>query len=483
MDQPAPEGGGDQDDYIAFLRDKDGGAAPLRDFVTPQEWEALSPLLDDFLQRPSPFGLEPPPPYANAPMSSPPNDNALAAKGAEQRSREFRLLRFEESAVACWTDLQLAQTQSKSASERFRRYRRDYREARGQYDDIIDATLDPDISQSRETSYDESINFARSRMEDARELLERQSSEARDARHRVNELQARYLRRQARQMKATRDLYSLTGTSPVGPLPPQLQVSDLSASDVSTVSKSAPRLDARLLEYYDRAADVKLAGERLVDHDQEYSDAMIQRGLRQDRDEILSTTDEDFDQAWQSRRRVLVRELDIAIADADRLREICEAADLDINAWRKLTPSSEDESGASTHHAEVPVLDLPATTTGSKSVDLSSRIFSFDSLPLENNVIRGIDTGEDSSSRKLLDPKITSWLEGTTSHDDDLRRLTDHLGLDGSRSTAPAAPTPQLGAEIRRSEPDLAKLSLLGKSRQQAVSDLGGFDPQPRAAL
>lgn len=136
---------------------------------------------------------------------------------------------------------------------------------------------------------------------------------------------------------------------------------------------------------------------RLAEHDQGYDEAVVERDLRQDRDETLSMSDTGFDDQWLSKRRVLERELDIVISEADRMRSVCIEAELDIDAQQRLASDIDDISDENSHNENDPLFGLQLVAD----------------LPLAHEEIRGSPTDEavGASTPGSSSARVNSWLE------------------------------------------------------------------------
>jgi sugar diacid utilization regulator len=83
--------------------------------------------------------------------------------------------------------------------------------------------------------------------------------------------------------------------------------------------------------------------EQLADHNYEYWTSFADRERRQNQEEVLSVADEDFKADAQKRRDVIMRDLNEAIDNADRLKAECEPLGIDINHQRRNIWDLEDE--------------------------------------------------------------------------------------------------------------------------------------------
>lgn len=107
-------------------------------------------------------------------------------------------------------------------------------------------------------------------------------------------------------------------------------------------------------DYFKWAADVNMYGEQLAEHNYDYWATRTDRERRQDQDEILLVTDEEFEANANRRRNVITMALDEAIVNADRLKAECESLDIDLNPERRNIWDLED---AALSEAEIEARD------------------------------------------------------------------------------------------------------------------------------
>lgn len=103
-----------------------------------------------------------------------------------------------------------------------------------------------------------------------------------------------------------------------------------------------PNFETLREDYFKWAADVNMYGEQLAEHNYDYWATRTDRERRQDQDEILLVTDEEFEADANRRRNVITKALDEAIVNADRLKAECEALDIDLNPERRNIWDLED---------------------------------------------------------------------------------------------------------------------------------------------
>ncbi|KAK6442487.1 hypothetical protein LTR95_001281 [Oleoguttula sp. CCFEE 5521] len=167
------------------------------------------------------------------------------------------------------------------------------------------------------------LRFQRRRLDDDRLRLELQHAEASDLQRERHDQEA-YLRNLregldaavAELVKLTLDLARSTSLEAIA--------SSTGPAFTLNTADLYERSDVRLKYYYDRASDVKIIAERRMEHEQQQYQDIATRGLRMDRDEILSIPDDkDFHELYNREQGFLEKELEIAVADANRLRDIC----------------------------------------------------------------------------------------------------------------------------------------------------------------
>lgn len=129
------------------------------------------------------------------------------------------------------------------------------------------------------------------------------------------------------------------------------QQQDLHVSQTSGQADS-PRLDPLLEAYYDKAGDVKIWGETLVDLDLEHQADLVSRDLQLDQLYDQTISDAEIETIYADRRREIESKLDLAISEADDLKAKCLAAGLHIETTLNGIPSdlgSDDHIDFSQH--------------------------------------------------------------------------------------------------------------------------------------
>lgn len=167
-------------------------------------------------------------------------------------------------------------------------------------------------------------------------------------------------------------------------------------------------LQAALLEKYFRiAANVQNLGERLADHNYEYWDAVAIREHKEDQDEVLSISEEEFEKGHHEERTTITQQLDDAIKEADRLYDDCMKQGIDVEANRM---ARRDDPNAGINDAEY------------------QQIFqnSLDLIPVEAfknaEIVRGGTPDSDSETGDLSKVKdaVTSWVDNISGDTDTL---------------------------------------------------------------
>lgn len=251
------------------------------------------------------------------------------------------LVRRHARQSSCWNDVRLLRSQVRSAWERFHRYRAQYRESRRLYE----REMDPITVRCSGMSLIEDIDSLRSRFDSDRERLEQQCAEAisleKQLEARENDLEAI----ETDFLDAASKLVLITQQTSDSNVDQQLHVAESARPD--SPGPHTPRLDPLLERYYDKAGDVKIMCERLLDLDEWRQEAVATRELLADRGEPLPIADDDFEKEYLRRRTIIEEEVNIVIAEADKLREKCEKAGLDVNAWQRAIPDVDDDAAES----------------------------------------------------------------------------------------------------------------------------------------
>ena len=209
----------------------------------------------------------------------------------------------------------------KTANRRLKALRKAYHRSRASYDDAVDpsGSLKDSATPAQIAS---KIAILRETSDRDRQALEAHSSHVRSIQDAIRTTQ-RALNRSQAEFEAIALQRPLRDETPRANTDVQTDATNAPPSQhtqASSAQEDQPLLD----EYLKRAADVGIFGERLAECNYEYWTAVSQREMRQDRDETLSISDEDFERYWQTEKEVITRDLDSAIHDADKLLVMCQ---------------------------------------------------------------------------------------------------------------------------------------------------------------
>ena len=137
-----------------------------------------------------------------------------------------------------------------------------------------------------------------------------------------------------------------------------------------TTDDSSSDLPPLLAEYFDRKGDVGIHYERLQEHDFYHQEALTERTRVRKRGCFVDVPDHQFDQSYQDRRNLIIRDLRVAEADVDALALRCREAGIDIDTDGYTDASSDSLSLISASEAmsatSVSASDTTCTTVFSK---------------------------------------------------------------------------------------------------------------------
>jgi hypothetical protein len=261
-------------------------------------------------------------PYPHEPHIPTVDESPVPSEDPQMDDTVFNRLNKQLEAIeALRASKKSLRAELKTANRRLKPLRKAYHRSRASYDDAVDpsgslkdaatpAQIGSNIAILRETS------------DHDRQALETHSGQIRSIQEAIRTTQRALNRSQAEfqaialQRPPTADL-SHTNTD---------VQTDATTAPVShhTLASSDPGEQPLLDKYLKRAADVGIFGERLAECNYEYWMAVSQREMRQDRDETLSVSDEDFERHWQSEKDIITQDLDSAIQDADELLAACQ---------------------------------------------------------------------------------------------------------------------------------------------------------------
>jgi hypothetical protein len=157
-------------------------------------------------------------------------------------------------------------------------------------------------------------------------------------------------------------------------------------------------------KYLSRAADVSIFGERLAECNYEYWTAVSQREIRQDRDETLSVSEEDFERHWQIEKEIITRDLDSAIRDADELLAVCQKEGLLVES------DGQDQWDDDFVHPDVPDEEHRVT----RSPSLEATVTEMPQALFDDAEVVRADPSDDESmlqeKPKIVD-RVDTWME------------------------------------------------------------------------
>jgi hypothetical protein len=288
----------------------------------------------------------------------------------------------------------------KIAKRRWKTLRKAYRRSRAVYDDAVNPF--GSLQDTAHTRVDTNLSTLREASDRDRQAFEAYSGQIRifqDAirttQRALNRSQTEFEEVAVRRMPE--DEPSRTSTD--------AQTETTNAPQSHHTPASSTQGDQPLLDkYLKRAADVGIFGERLADCNYEYWTAVSQREMRQDQDEELSETDEDFERYWQSEKEGITRDLDEAIREADNLLAACRKEGL------VLEDSVPDQGD--TDFTEPPVAGGDYQIGGSRSLEATVT-----KLPqaLFDDVedVRADPSDDDSmlQNKPRIEARVGSWME------------------------------------------------------------------------
>ena len=170
----------------------------------------------------------------------------------------------------------------------------------------------------------------------------------------------------------------------------------LATSELSSRPKSRSNTPSLVAEYFDKAGDVGIQRERLEELDFSHMEGLQERDFVKERGDQLEVSDEQFVENYNARREEIQQDLEVAQAEAERLRARCTREGLDI----KIHRTAAAPSGVS---SSPPASELPDT-------NLMSSVPRVHELGLPS--ISFVDPA--TSSRR-----IKGWLRDVTAHGGD----------------------------------------------------------------
>lgn len=260
-------------------------------------------------------------------------------KSAIERFRHLKAARAHRTTL---------QYEFQVAKKRWKETNKAYHKARSLYEKVA---LNPfaDFQPSGQPGHDSVA--ARSRLNRLETDLESQCS---NIRHIKGELQAARTSLE----RSERGFMELMDNHPMrlepqdvayAAIPTHDRTQDVDLNAVPASSDQAPPWDLQDDDslrdaYFRRAADVNIYGEQLADLNYDYWTTLADRERRQDQEETLSIPDDIFQADAERRREVITEALDEAIKYADKLKDQCLAAGLDLNPHRRNIWDLEDDA-------------------------------------------------------------------------------------------------------------------------------------------
>lgn len=289
----------------------------------------------------------------------------------------------------------------KTANRRLKVLRKAYHHSRASYDDAVDpfGSL-KDTATSAQIASD--IGILRERSDRDRQALEAHSIHVRSIQDAIRTTQ-RALNRSQNDFEAIALRRPLRDESPRDNT--DLQTDATNAPHSHHTPASSAQGDQSLLDrYLSRAADVSIFGERLAECNYEYWTAVSQREIRQDRDETLSVSEEDFERHWQIEKEIITRDLDSAIRDADELLAVCQKEGLLVES------DGQDQWDDDFVHPDVPDEEHRVT----RSPSLEATVTEMPQALFDDAEVVRADPSDDESmlqeKPKIVD-RVDTWME------------------------------------------------------------------------
>ncbi|KAK6442485.1 hypothetical protein LTR95_001279 [Oleoguttula sp. CCFEE 5521] len=177
------------------------------------------------------------------------------------------------------------------------------------------------------------------------------------------------------------------------------------ATDDLLLSPKSQTLPLLLEEYYDEAGEVKLHGEALVNLDYWYADELAVRIMQQDQEQELTIPDDVFHDDYLRKRAVIELQIDHHISEANRLRDECLRAGIDITAGMRTVGDSDAALSG--------ILVEPREGEGSQSISLSrSELEPLEVAPSEREPRSGgLTPAAKSRSNLALPWSVSRWMD------------------------------------------------------------------------
>jgi hypothetical protein len=288
----------------------------------------------------------------------------------------------------------------KIAKLRWKTLRKAYHRSRAVYDDAVDPF--GSLKDTAHTRADMNLSALREASDRDRQAFEDYSGQIKSLQDAIRTTSRALNRNQAKfeaiaVRRVPEDEPSRTSTD--------IQTETTNAPQSHHTPASSTQGDQTLLDrYLKRAADVGIFGERLADCNYEYWTAVSQREMRQDQEEALSETDEDFERHWQSEKEDITRDLDEAIREADDLLAACRKEGLVLED--SVTDQGDMDS------IEPPIADIDhqvggLPSLGATGIKLPKTLFD------DAEDVRADPSDDDSmiQNKPRIEAHVGSWME------------------------------------------------------------------------
>lgn len=166
--------------------------------------------------------------------------------------------------------------------------------------------------------------------------------------------------------------------------------------------------DSLLERYQQKIADVDVLGEKLAEQSYNYWEAFARRQLRQDRNEDLSWSDDDFQESSRRQKEAIEQELKRAMEEVEKLKATCSSAGIDFiphvrNVWNlddeALTNAEFEHREEYQHNFEAALSDLPPWALE-------------DTELIRDNAVS--DTRSDSPGGPAANDVVEHWMENVS---------------------------------------------------------------------
>jgi hypothetical protein len=236
-----------------------------------------------------------------------------------------------------------------SAQQEWQRLREAFRKSRIQYENAIDPFGPP----LETTSTDQNIRKLREFCINDRSVLEAHSAKVRAIQRNLHLAQIARNRSELNFMQSARKWVGNPGLHPpfdITTSPPSTHAPHPDENPTPALSIKDTELARR---YRSKVTEARSLGERLADLNFEYWNEVARRELRQDHDEKLSVTDEEFEEMHSRDKEVVSQELARVIEEAKKIRSESLSAITSANRgeWEllDLKPAVSENLGVGPH--------------------------------------------------------------------------------------------------------------------------------------